>query len=425
MCSSFLIDHFIKHRFDKFNPILVFAAVMLFTSYGQYMAYANIDKKNGEYFQYFKYAILENSTEAMEIYFCGVLTIILGFNLAQNQNITLPRIEFKLQNTNNYGYFFFVSLGLLMTSLEKYLPGSLGKIVLLFPYFSIFVLNIIGHKYNISKFKRYAIILTDVLVGFQFANSFLRFNIIQPIIVYIISSFLATQNTKFIFELKSLGILLILVVFFNVFHVLGKLRTMYHLDTYQRFQYVMESLNKDSEDEENDEKVSEDDKNQTVLARSTVINQLTQVVKLQKKEGFYNGETIAYLAYAFIPRFIWPDKPKIQQGAWFAEKIGLAIKRNNSINNSINMTIYGESYLNFGYFGVIGIGLLFGWFFLLLWKSTGEILDFSNIIGIALGLYLYSIASFQMGADLQIFITLIAVYLTFLSLSYALKMLFN
>lgn len=89
------------------------------------------------------------------------------------------------------------------------------------------------------------------------------------------------------------------------------------------------------------------------------------------------------------------------------------------------MTIYGESYLNFGYFGVIGIGLLFGWFFLLLWKSTGEILDFSNIIGIALGLYLYSIASFQMGADLQIFITLIAVYLTFLSLSYALKMLFN
>src|SRR6478609_3497096 len=90
----------------------------------------------------------------------------------------------------------------------------------------------------------------------------------------------------------------------------------------------------------------EKDKEKNILARSSTLNQLSQVVELQVEDGYYNGATMSYIAFAFIPRFIWPEKPLIMQGRWFANEIGMAYNHGSTgslmdVNNSINMTVAG------------------------------------------------------------------------------------
>lgn len=100
---------------------------------------------------------------------------------------------------------------------------------------------------------------------------------------------------------------------------------------------------------------------QTIVARLTSFNQLSQIGALIDRNGFYGGRTFEYLRYALTPRAIWPEKPKIALGAWYAMEIGQAVPTANGwYNNSVNMTQAGELYLNFGWLGVI-VGLpLFG-----------------------------------------------------------------
>ena len=152
---------------------------------------------------------------------------------------------------------------------------------------------------------------------------------------------------------------------------------------------------------------------QTFLSRLSTINQLTQVVRVVEEDGFLHGETLDYLAVAFIPRALWPEKPTIAKGAWFALRIGQAnLTPEADIVNSINMTIPGELYLNFGWMGVfIGL-LLFGGMIAMLWSRTDFWRDSRNVLGSAYGYYLLWIwLGFSLGADLQIIVTLIAMYL--------------
>jgi hypothetical protein len=168
-----------------------------------------------------------------------------------------------------------------------------------------------------------------------------------------------------------------------------------------------------------------DYQDQTVLSRLTTINQLSQVGRLVQDQGYLHGETLDYLSYAFIPRFLWPDKPIIQKGAWFAFQIGLAnVDSHGVIHNSINMTIPGELYLNYGWGGVwIGLTIL-GVLISALWRTTMFWSKPKNTLGSAFAFYLvWPWIGFSLGADLQILVTLIAVYLALLVTGWGLPML--
>ena len=144
---------------------------------------------------------------------------------------------------------------------------------------------------------------------------------------------------------------------------------------------------------------------------------------LVKDNGYYNGTTIAYLSYAFIPRFIWPEKPWIVQGRWFALEIGQArLVEDRGVSNSINMTIPGELYLNFSWWGVVIGCLIAGFLFAGFWNSCGFWEDFNNITGGLFGFYLFFQGLGDIGPDLQIFVTLIAMYLLLLGISFLLKL---
>lgn len=90
-----------------------------------------------------------------------------------------------------------------------------------------------------------------------------------------------------------------------------------------------------------------------------------------RKDGFQWGQTMQYAAYAFVPRFLWPDKPNVTRGAWFTTYLG-ASNRESESTSSTGITAVGELYWNFGIPGVVigmlGIGIGYG----LLWRMAGE-----------------------------------------------------
>jgi hypothetical protein len=85
---------------------------------------------------------------------------------------------------------------------------------------------------------------------------------------------------------------------------------------------------------------------------------------------------------------------------------------NGMAGNSINMTVPGELYLDFGWIIVIIGSLLTGAFFCLLWNSTQFYSSQYNLTGIIFGGYMLILSLGGFAADLQIIITLISMYFT-------------
>ncbi|MCW3121120.1 MAG: hypothetical protein JWQ38_612 [Flavipsychrobacter sp.] len=163
-----------------------------------------------------------------------------------------------------------------------------------------------------------------------------------------------------------------------------------------------------------EDEIEGEQKSHALLDRSANLAQLTNVVKLVKQNGFYKGKASAPLVAALIPRFLWPDKPKIALGSWFALEIGAAYKADDGrINNSINMTIPGELYLDFGWVGLALGSLLMGMFVAAFWNSAKFYLSEYNLIGIIFGGYLLYAGFLNFGADLQVVLTMTSTYLSF------------
>ena len=90
-----------------------------------------------------------------------------------------------------------------------------------------------------------------------------------------------------------------------------------------------------------------------------------------RNSGLLEGKTMSYIAYAFIPRILWPQKPNVSRGAWFDAYIGQA-RSAKEATTSLGMTATGELYWNFGLPGVLlgmfVIGLMEGQ----LWRLAGS-----------------------------------------------------
>jgi hypothetical protein len=160
----------------------------------------------------------------------------------------------------------------------------------------------------------------------------------------------------------------------------------------------------------------------TVVLRLTSFNQLSQIGRLVNRDGFLDGETFSYLGVVLTPRFLWPEKPRIALGTWFAIQIGQGVETPDGwANTSINMTQAGELYLNWGWLGVfIGLPIL-GAIYGLIWTRTNFWEEGSrNVIGGALALIMMYMMLGGHGEFTAVF-TLIAVYLLLLVLSLTLQ----
>lgn len=87
--------------------------------------------------------------------------------------------------------------------------------------------------------------------------------------------------------------------------------------------------------------------------------------------GFLYGETMKPLAYAFIPRIVWPQKPVVSLGTWFTAYLGFAGSPEEATTNTGTYAA-GEFYWNFGIGGVIAGMFLIGACIATIYKGVGE-----------------------------------------------------
>lgn len=99
------------------------------------------------------------------------------------------------------------------------------------------------------------------------------------------------------------------------------------------------------------------------LDRLSLLRQTANVIELTPDIVPYQyGRLYSYLAVTFIPRFVWPSKPSVNDAnRWY--QVTYRLTRSNDLRGvSIAVGTLAESYINFGWFGPILIMLPLGIF---------------------------------------------------------------
>jgi hypothetical protein len=235
-----------------------------------------------------------------------------------------------------------------------------------------------------TRWLLFAAIAADV--GYSLLFSYMRGEVAYPLLMF----FLALMMRKAVTRKHIALAVLILPVLAFVYRGIGELRGEGIYGT-ERVSRLTEQLSPGAAGmdsiEGGEEEEGMDIALMTLMARGCLFAQMSQVARIADEEGFYNGETLEYMTYAFIPRIIWPEKPLITPGQWFAEKIGRGQRISETkFSNSINMSLVGEFYLNFGWIGAILGVTLMTFLYIIFWEASGFYDQGNNPVGQTLGI---------------------------------------
>lgn len=100
---------------------------------------------------------------------------------------------------------------------------------------------------------------------------------------------------------------------------------------------------------------------------------------------YLRGETYAMLPPMLVPRFLNPDKP-VSQAAITLLNVRFGVQTAEAAAvTAIGWGVVAEAWVNFGYAGVIGIGVLLGAFCALLenWSAHSAVLSIPMLVGIS------------------------------------------
>lgn len=393
-CLYYLYQDFHHLEVHRLDVSTLFPVGFLLNTISHFIAITTTDPDRLRYFLLLYKP--QHLFEGLAIYCVGCMLIIEAMRYYCKHDLRLVSVRSTWLTWNQILMFsllfYFINNFFSLTFL-----GALGSAVGLIVMGSIFYLSYAAHLENHSLKINFLIGYTAFLSFYALQTSYLRYEILVPWIAYFFGELVARRKlSRFSYPSRFIAIFLLIVIP-PLFTYLGRTRASYQQGD-RDLTKVTHAI------------TSGQDGGESVLSRLSYINQLTNVVALVEKKGFYNGFTLSYFGYAFIPRFLWPEKPLIKQGQWFAQESGLAYKdRKGRVNNSINMTVPGEFYLNFGWWGVLIGCVLFGAFFAFLWNNTqGE-----TLASWAFRYYLLFGAMAGLGADLQVVVTLSAFFIIY------------
>lgn len=410
VCFSLLCIYTDYYKGDrKITFISIYSAFTLVYCYGNYMVVNSIGTSDEMLYDY--YLVKENIEEGLFFTYVANVFCVVGFYYYQ-KTVTKsagPFYTMNIELTHKWVRY----LNIILTVGNLLLLAGNVPYALFFP-FLISVLFFLT-RYAIAKEDKW---LLNMCIANTFILSingllfdYLRMSTIAPSIAFVIAVFMGRQQIAALFKGIMIPVYGLLVASILVFSYIGQIRN--KASGFDKLNSVVNELNKSvlSEQSLNEQ---EEEEEESFEARVSNINQTSQVVKVIEEDGYYRGSTMAYLSYAFIPRFIWKDKPLIQQGVWFALRIGKAyVHEGGGANNSINMTSAGELYLNFGLFGVMIGMFLIGALCAYMWQISGFTESVNNVLGGMFGLYLFYLATSTFGIDLQFFVTMISIFCLF------------
>ncbi len=364
-----------------------------------------------EYSMY-RYIVVEHIDQAILIWALGNTFIFIGYELFADKSFPSLSLELKNEKTIRGLFMFILAFTLLNVTGNTvnlgFISGGVQKVLALFTVMGILFFARLWAKENRVQYRNYAIILAVLQTITALYSSFLRLELLTPTIVFYGGYFIGKGSVKYLFTARALPPIIILGIFSLFFNTLAGNRA-HFIDT---FRAGGEAVSDNTSYVDNSAGERE---RGGLLERSSNIAQLTNVVNLVERNGIYEGKASAPLIAALIPRILWPDKPQVQLGAWFALEIGAAsIAATGRANNSVNMTVHGELFLDFGWLGLVIGGIFFGGLIAMFWNSAKFSDSPYNISGALWGGYLLYYALFGVGSDLQILVSLISTYLMFL-----------
>jgi hypothetical protein len=393
--SISVLNH-LRQKNIVITPIFIFYVGVIIVNIANLDLINQVDARSIKTYTYIVPRFID---EACLIWCVSSTLCVVGYQLAQRRS--LPPINFDLKKEQVLQLLFWILLSANLLSIIGYganMKGNqIGRIFGLLNTVGILFFARLWGQEGSKTFRLYAICLFIIETYVALISSYLRFELILPAFYLSVGYFVGKRELKYIFSYRILPVLAILLFFSSIFPALQHNRSNF-----------ISVFNGD----ENAEERSSDAATGGLMDRSANLAQITNVVNLVEKNGFYEGMASAPIITALIPRVLWPDKPLIQLGAWFALEIGVGSKTYGASNNSINMTVAGELYLDFGWLGVVFGSLAFGAFLSVLWNSTRFYQSEYNITGTIFGGYLF-ILSIGSYADLQVVITLLSTYLIF------------
>ncbi|MGZ5581627.1 MAG: hypothetical protein ACXWF2_00830 [Usitatibacter sp.] len=140
--------------------------------------------------------------------------------------------------------------------------------------------------------------------------------------------------------------------------------------------------------------IASGDVGQSALERASLLQVMLRVQSMTPDViDYLNGETYALLPAILIPRFIESDKPASQIGmALLNVRYGVQTYEDADVT-AIGWGLVAEAFANFGYAGIIGMGIALGIFcaVLAMWSANSEIVSFPTLWTIAAMMVLINI----------------------------------
>lgn len=358
------------------------------------------------------YIVLDHVVVASLIWVVGNTFMFIGYDLFKKRSLQSIRLDISNKTIVSRLFQFILVLSLLTFSGNainlSFITGGLQKVLSLLNLMGILFFARLWVVERSRTYRNYAVVLCILQTLIALYTSFLRLDLLTPLASFAGGYFIGKGSIKYLLSIRIVPIILIMVLFSSFFNTLGGNRA--------HFITAFTQGGNDEVSSYTDLSASESERG-GVFERSSNIAQLTNVVSLVERNGTYNGRASLPLIAALVPRFLWPDKPQIQLGAWFALEIGAgSISNSGRVNNSVNMSIPGELYLDFGWIGVVLGSILLGGALALFWNAAHFNDSPYNLFGALWGGYLLLYGLFGLGADLQILISLISTYIVFLIL---------
>jgi hypothetical protein len=300
--------------------------------------------------QALKYDMSVDQETYFSYMFPAVMAMIFGMKLPlyrfENESISIVTIiqslRNQLANKSTLGIVFML-IGLSSTFLQVYVPGELG-----------YVMYLISKLFYVGIFYIY---YSNIKNKFIYIFSGLFLLLIQTILTGIFGELVYTLILGFL--LLALGkkvsfsrkVVLFLVGFFVIF-ILQSIKGDYRKQT-----WVNENIDKSNVFvtlllKSIQSPIEAFDK-ETFFPFVVRTNQGMIIGKVMdyipSHTSFFDGVTIwKSIASAFVPRFLWPDKPIAGGKLNMLEFTGLVIE-----GYSMNVSPFGEAYANFNIFGGI------------------------------------------------------------------------
>ncbi|NCX95608.1 MAG: hypothetical protein EBX41_04210 [Chitinophagia bacterium] len=413
----------VRHVFTSdqiMSPIVVYYIAVGLTSLGNVLVVKNVALGLNTSYAFILFKYIDDGSLLWAV---GCSFIFIGYEAFSKKSF--PAFTFNLSKKNARAFFMFsLIVGIFYPFIASSLSflGSLLKLLYLSGTIGVLFFSRLWGAENDKTYMIYAITLHIVQTILAIYVAYLRFELIIPTIVLFIGYAVGKRKIGALVSPDMLPFIFVSIIFVNIFSTLGNYRANFSVALEKEYfseqkegDYVMEGITMD----ESEGEVDEVDKQQSLTERLAVIAQTSNIVGLTESKGFYDGLAITPVLVALIPRFLWPDKPAIRLGAWFAVEIGAAyVDDQGSINNSINMTIPGHFYLDFGWFGLVIGCFFFGGYISALWNSVNFYTSNYNFLGTLYGGYLLLYSFYGPAGDLQIVVTFLSVYLIFITLNW-------